>query len=107
MSDQKNVAGSSDSQTSVASCGKCSKDFKIVEVEKDLYKKLGLPDPVNCPSCRSEMRNMWRNKRELVKGKCGNCSKDIVTTPKFSPNVKIYCKDCYDKFTETEDNIIK
>jgi formylmethanofuran dehydrogenase subunit E len=50
---------------------------------------------------------MWRNKRQLVKGKCASCGKDIITTPKFSDNVKIYCKDCYDEHNEKNDNIIK
>jgi len=91
----------------VEKCVKCGKEFKIVSVEQDFYKKKGLPFPVSCPACRQEMREMWRNKRELIKSKCASCGKDIITTPKFSPNVKVYCKECYEKYTETHDNLIK
>lgn len=95
------------SEPKVAKCAKCGKDFKIVTVELAFYEKKGLPLPTYCPSCRQKMREMWRNKRELIKGKCASCGKDIITTPKFSPNVKVYCKECYEKYTETHDNLIK
>ncbi|MEA3357327.1 MAG: zinc-ribbon domain containing protein [Patescibacteria group bacterium] len=92
-------------EAKVVKCVKCGSDFKIVAVEQSFYQKNNLQLPSHCPKCRQEMRAMWRNKRELVKGKCASCGKDIITTPKFSPNVKIYCKDCYNKYSESTDNI--
>lgn len=91
----------------VSICAKCSKQFKIVTVERQFYEKNKLPLPSYCPACRKELRDMWRNKKELIKGTCSNCGKEIVTTPKFSPAVKVFCKECYEKYDETHDNLIK
>ena len=77
------------------SCTDCGKNYKIVQQELKLYKKLGVHIPRHCPDCRYEARFELRNPRKIWNRKCDQCHQEIKTT--FSPErpEKVYCEDCY------------
>lgn len=77
-------------------CKKCGKEFWVIKQEQEFLRKIGLPLPDNCPSCRQERRLKDRGERSLYKTTCQSCGKNIVVT--YNPKTekrKILCKKCY------------
>lgn len=79
----------------VLTCQRCKKSYKIIEQEFDLYKKMGIPIPRMCSSCRHEERLARRTPYKLWKRQCANCSVFIQTA--YSPDRPeiVYCEKCY------------
>ena len=95
----------------------CTKAFRIIADELSFYRKIGVPVPTLCPSCRTMERLKMRLKMELHERKCncaGEKSEDGTYTNSIShkhgPNhcVKefktgyppesgaiVYCESCY------------
>jgi len=75
----------------------CGRNYKIVSYELNLYKKLGLPIPRECPNCRYEKRNKIAGIRKLWNRRCmkEGCDNEFKTS--YSPNRLeiIYCEKCY------------
>jgi DNA-directed RNA polymerase subunit RPC12/RpoP len=84
-------------------CSRCNKEFKLIKQELDFYKKMGLPTPDNCPTCRYELRFQTRNERQFYKYPCAKCKKEMVTTVNSDKGYTVYCQDCYMKFRATVD----
>jgi len=74
-------------------CKKCSSSFDVVVEDKEFYKKMDLPEPAFCPSCRMQRRMAFRNERNLYKRKCYATGKEIISV--YPPNIKykIYSQD--------------
>ncbi len=90
-----------------ANCKQCQKDFLIIEQEQQFIKKMGLPLPVLCPSCRQQRRLQDRGERKLYRTKCQNCQKEIIVT--YNPEKetrKILCKQCYLNYFEKNSPLI-
>lgn len=88
-------------------CGKCGKEFLIIDQEQKFLKDKNLALPTNCPSCRQLRRLQMRGERTLYRTKCQKCNKDIVVS--FDPAKKeqmILCKTDYEKYFEENDPII-
>jgi hypothetical protein len=81
----------------VLTCEKCEKNFRLINREVNFYKKNKLGLPSMCFNCRHERRMLQRNPRNLWKGKCAKCTKEIVTSykPEDQNKYKIYCEKCY------------
>lgn len=77
----------------------CAKAFKITENELILYKKLGIPVPECCFTCRRKNRFSLRNPRTLWPRTCMNdgCSNQFETS--YAPNrpEKVFCESCYQR----------
>ena len=56
----------------------CTRAFKIVEAELQLYRRMNIPLPHLCPNCRHHQRMNQRNPLELWKRKC-MCSGPTAT----------------------------
>ena len=71
--------------------------YKLINREINFYRKNKLSIPVMCFNCRHEARMSKRNPRNLWKGICAKCDKEILTsyTPEDQKNYKIYCEKCY------------
>jgi hypothetical protein len=102
-------------------CGEqCAAAFKIIPMELQFYRKLGVPLPRLCPSCRHYARVKLKNPLYLWRGKCrcagqiaksggqivyrnttahfhgdALCPNEFETT--FAPDRKeiVYCESCY------------
>ncbi len=89
-------------------CRTCGKEFLIIEQEQKFINERGLPLPDECPTCRQARREKLRGGRKLYRAKCQDCKKDIIVS--YEPSTiksKILCFDCYKKYTESHDFIIK
>jgi hypothetical protein len=84
-------------------CKRCGNNFKLIKQEIAFYEEMGLPDPLNCPTCRQEIRESMRNERKFYKYPCAKCKKDMVTTHNPEKGLIVYCLDCYKEFRNTVD----
>ena len=75
----------------------CATAFKIIPEELQFYKKMNLPLPRFCPSCRHYQRFRQRSPIKLWHRKCmkNGCTNDFETP--YAPDRPeiIYCESCY------------
>ncbi len=91
----------------VLACAACSRNYKIVAAELKFYKKINVPLPRLCSTCRYHHRIALRNARSLWERQCmctqiehshhGRCETKFETT--YAPDRLeiIYCEFCYQK----------
>lgn len=79
----------------IFACEECTKNYKIVELEAEFYKKVHTPIPKKCPDCRHRARLKLKNPRNIWDRTCQKCGTKIATS--FSPERPevIYCEKCY------------
>jgi CxxC-x17-CxxC domain-containing protein len=85
-----------DSDNIKKTCRQCGKEFWVIKQEQEFLKKMDLPHPVNCPTCRETRRLKERGERQLYRTTCQQCNKNIIVS--FDPKKetrKILCKPCY------------
>ena len=75
----------------------CTKAFRIIPAELQLYKRLRLPLPRFCPNCRHYQRFRLRNPFKLYNRSCmkTGCHNEFEAT--YAPDRPdiIYCEACY------------
>lgn len=76
-------------------CIQCSASFDVTSDDLDFYKEMGLPEPVWCPACRSQLRCLHRNERSFYRRKCDRCKKDIVAMYSADAIFPVYCQSCF------------
>ena len=70
----------------MSNCAHCSKTFDIVELEREYYIKMEVPEPTWCPHCRYLRRLLWRNERHLFARTCDFSGDSILSMlPPESP----------------------
>ncbi|PIR68601.1 hypothetical protein COU49_00035 [Candidatus Nomurabacteria bacterium CG10_big_fil_rev_8_21_14_0_10_35_16] len=79
----------------ILSCVECSRNYRLIERELTFYKKMSIPIPKKCWSCRFANRILRRGPLKFWDRKCMKCEKDIKTN--YSPERPeiIYCEQCY------------
>jgi hypothetical protein len=79
----------------VLACKKCHKNYRIIQQEYKLLKKLGLPLPRLCFECRNAAKSRFRKPRTLHNRKCAGCKQAIQTN--YSPDhpEQVFCEECY------------
>lgn len=79
----------------ILSCSNCNKNYKIIPLELNFYRKFKINIPIICPDCRHEARLALRNPRKLWTRQCAKCKTPIQTS--YSPErpETIYCEKCY------------
>lgn len=65
--------------TEIRNCKNCQNTFQIEPDDFSFYKKIKVPPPVWCPSCRQRRRYSWRNERTLYRRNCDKTGKSIVS----------------------------
>jgi hypothetical protein len=79
----------------ILKCKNCGKNYRLIKMELDFYRRFNLPIPHNCPLCRDRARTKLLNPIEIHDRKCDKCGKDIKTSwSKDKPEI-VYCADCY------------
>lgn len=74
---------------------KCGRNYKIIEQELGLLKKLNLPLPRKCFYCRNSDHIKYRTPRKLFDRECAKCGLELKTAySKDGPEI-IYCEKCY------------
>ena len=84
-------------------CKKCKNEFLLIKQELNFYRKMGFPNPQNCPNCRQERRLKLRNERKFYKYPCAKCNKDMVSTINPDSGNIVYCIKCYSDFRANVD----
>lgn len=74
---------------------KCGKNYKIIKKELEFYKKLFIPIPLNCPTCRHQDRMNNRRPLRLWKRNCESCLQEVKSNYSPDRGEKIFCKECY------------
>lgn len=66
-------------------CNKCKNGFVVDENDLNFYKRLEVPVPENCPTCRQQQRMLFRNFKTLYKRPSDKSGKMIISM--YSPDV--------------------
>ncbi len=79
----------------ILKCQNCGKNYKIIKMELDFYRKINIPIPLQCPLCRDYARIAKLNSMEVFDRKCIKCGIDIKTS--YAPDRPeiVYCESCY------------
>jgi len=79
----------------VVGCSSCNKAYRFTLGELNLMKKLSIPLPKRCFSCRQDFRFTRINLPKLYNRTCDKCKDNIKTSyEKGRPEI-IYCEKCY------------
>lgn len=76
-------------------CQNCKENFVIESEDFDFYKKIQVPPPTFCPSCREQRRMAHRNERFLYKDQCDLCKKSILSIYSPEKPFTVYCRECW------------
>ncbi|MFA6024093.1 MAG: hypothetical protein WC777_02670 [Candidatus Gracilibacteria bacterium] len=79
----------------VLACIECGKNYKVIPLEFEFYKKISFPIPRKCPDCRHKARLAIRLPYQLWQRNCAKCSKSIQTPYAPTRLEVIYCEECY------------
>ncbi|OGI65196.1 hypothetical protein A3A95_03910 [Candidatus Nomurabacteria bacterium RIFCSPLOWO2_01_FULL_39_18] len=79
----------------ILKCEKCGKNYRLIKMEIDFYRRFNLPIPHNCPLCRDRARTKLLNPIEIHDRKCAKCGKDIKTSWSADKPEIVYCEKCY------------
>jgi len=79
----------------ILKCNDCGKNYKIIKMELDFYRRMNLPIPRQCPLCRDRARFKQLNPIKIFLRKCAKCNKEIETS--YAPDRPeiVYCEQCY------------
>src|SRR3989339_71434 len=79
----------------ILKCELCGRNYKIIKMELDFYKKMNIPIPLKCPLCRDYARIAQLNSMKIFDRKCAKCGGAIKTS--YAPDIPeiVYCESCY------------
>ncbi len=81
----------------ILACIECKRNFRILEQELDLYRRMQVPLPRRCFNCRQDARLAKRNPYKLWHRNCMNagCQNEFETS--YAPDRAeiVYCERCY------------
>ncbi|MDA2921923.1 hypothetical protein MYX07_01515 [Patescibacteria group bacterium AH-259-L07] len=81
----------------VLKCDTCSRNYRLIQLEVNFYKNIGLSLPRECFNCRHQKRMNSRSARQLFRGTCAHCGVDFQTSYSLSQQkeYRIFCDNCY------------
>lgn len=79
----------------VLACGRCGKNYRIVQQELKFYRTNGYPIPHDCPDCRHALRHQLRNPRRLYSRECAVCGKALRSSISPDRPEKVLCDKDY------------
>ncbi len=81
----------------IIACEVCRKAYRIVPIELQFYKRIGLPLPHKCHNCRFLERFKFINPPKLWHRSCMNkgCTNEFETSYAPERPEIIYCESCY------------
>ncbi len=76
-------------------CVSCGRNYRLIQPELELYRRMMLPVPRQCFFCRHRDRIRRRGPMKIFDRTCDKCKKQIKTT--YAPNRPeiVYCEACY------------
>jgi len=81
----------------VLTCTKCSRNYRLFDRELQFYRKMVIPIPRTCWTCRFTERIVRRGPYKFWNRNCAKCKKEISTN--YSPDRPeiVYCEKCYQR----------
>ncbi|RJP43900.1 hypothetical protein C4587_02420 [Candidatus Parcubacteria bacterium] len=79
----------------ILKCDECGKNYQIIRMELDFYRRMNIPIPRECPLCRDRARIKQLNPIAIHDRKCAKCGKDIKTSYAPARPEIVYCESCY------------
>ena len=79
----------------ILKCETCGKNYRLIQMEIDFYRRFNLPVPHQCFLCRDRARGRLLNPIEIHNRKCDKCGKDIKSSWSVDKPEIIYCEKCY------------
>lgn len=76
-------------------CQNCKCSFNIEPDDFSFYEKMCVPAPKTCPSCRFQLRMMFRNERTYYKRQCDLCKKNIISVYSQDASHPVFCNKCW------------
>jgi len=77
-------------QTKTKTCQNCKAEFIIEPEDFAFYKKIDVPEPTFCPTCRFQRRMVFRNHRKLYKRKDDFTGQEIIASFHSKSPYKVY-----------------
>ncbi|HEY4497228.1 MAG TPA: hypothetical protein VJC20_00495 [Candidatus Paceibacterota bacterium] len=79
----------------ILKCGDCGRNYQIISMELEFYRKMNIPIPRQCPLCRDRARIKLLNPIKIYIRTCAKCGKQIETS--YAPDRPeiVYCEACY------------
>jgi len=83
----------------IIACDDCKRAYRIVPIELQFYKRIGLPLPHKCHNCRFLERFKFINPPKLWHRSCMNegCTNEFETSYAPDRSEIVYCESCYQK----------
>ena len=76
-------------------CQNCKNEFVIEPDDFGFYEKVGVQAPGLCPSCRAQLRHIFRNERNFYKRNCDLCGESMITIWSQNKKTLVYCVPCW------------
>ncbi|MFA5075917.1 MAG: hypothetical protein WC480_00665 [Patescibacteria group bacterium] len=76
-------------------CLICQSNFTIEPDDRIFYQKINVPEPVECPACRQQLRLCWRCERSLHFRPCDLCGRQHMSSYGAHTTFPVYCLDCW------------
>ena len=78
-------------------CVECDRNYRLIKRELEFYRKMVIPIPRKCWSCRFANRIVRRGPYKFWKRACAKCQKEITTNYAPDRSEIVYCEQCYQK----------
>ncbi len=88
---------SEDISKEIIACSLCGNAYRIIPQELSMLKKLCVPIPSQCPSCRYKYRFSRQNPPKFFQRRCAKCEKDMLSSYAPERPEIVYCEGCYQK----------
>ncbi|RJQ29317.1 hypothetical protein C4571_01665 [Candidatus Parcubacteria bacterium] len=79
----------------ILKCSECGKNYQVIKMELDFYRRMSIPIPIRCPFCRDRARIRRLNPIAIYDRKCAKCGKEIKTSYVPDWPETVYCESCY------------
>lgn len=76
-------------------CINCETVFEITTEDILFYKKIDVPPPTHCPTCRRQRRLALRNENCLHNRTCDLCKEKIISVFPNGTTYTVYCNKCW------------
>lgn len=73
----------------------CHRNYRLVKQELEFYRRLQIPLPSACPTCRHHRRLQRKNPHQLWERQCQKCQATVKTSYAPGRPETVYCEQCY------------